>query len=574
MEPGNPDFVMSARLTGLLIAILLLLLLAWSLRTPPEVDSASHRIPAADAANEGLPSAAPAVERSVTSDILPVEKAEVRFQLRRGSTLVLLSGQLHVDSALTGSARYAVVDGHGTMTPIAAEHLLAHGRAAVVPANVHWEAGATAVLSAQSDPESGILELQVAPTLELRIRVANLAGQPLVGARVVPITDFALLEPRSACLTDRDGNAIVHLAIRGGRVQFRAEMPGFVGHQQSIAVTAAVQDLEIQLRRVLGYAVAVDRTWRGRLASDFGVGGIGAGVPRTAHSDLRDRLIRSKIFDPSAESMSLHLFSELEWIDAATGHVGLIVGDALVASMAVPVLPIDHPEFAVHRFPPEAAQSLRSHPSIEFELHPATAFLADAPDELRIRLRVHEGDPDEPGDPGYSYAECHRVTGTRYRASLPVGEYEFLSEGQDWDMSDGSLGDAADPGFLPGQRFAVRAQGAAAPIPAQLAAGETWIHYSIVDPFGRPLDARLLLFPHLDSPHPAESQFGMILRKWPEGRFVRPGQYDLMARVRSAEKCLRIGPVFTWPVADPSPDGHFRIVLPFEGEAFDPFQYQ
>ena len=562
------------RLLGLLAALLLLLLLGWWMRPPASVPSKATRISDLGATSGALQADAPSLRREPT--VIPAQNGTrgVPFRLVRDTEQVTLSGVLHVDSVESGHTEYAVDDGAGILSAESAAHLLDHARAAVIPASVHGEAGAVAVLAVQGDESSENLDLQLAPTIELRLRVTNLAGEPLAGASVVPILDFALIEPRSEQVTNADGEAVVRLAVRGSRVQFRASMPGFAPHQQAVAVEAESQQLEIRLRRILGYVVAIDRRWRGRLQGSYGVSSIGTGLPRPAYEAIQKELNQRGLVDPVSEDVYLRLFSETEWIDSATGQVGLIVGGSVVAAMEVPVLPISDPAFSVHRFPAETVSDLVSYPEVVFELLPVSSFLSTPPAEFRVRLKTWSGDPDEPGDTPHSYTLLRHVGGTRYRTALPAGEYEFEPAGLDWDMDTGSLGDAAAPGFSPGQRFRVPWEGQAEPIPIYLAPAERWIRYSIVDPFGRPLDARVLLFPHRETPHPAESQFVMIIQEWPVGRFIRPGGYDLLTRVRAEEKCLRVGPVFDWPPLHLPSDGHVRIAFPTRGEAFDPFLFQ
>ncbi len=565
-----------SRLLGTLIAFLCLLLMWWLLR-PSSAAPIARSSPSVDLAAIEAETEPPSemLREAVLSSQFG-QDAAVRFQVLKNGERVPVTGMLRTDSVEQGPATYEVEDGAGVIPSALASYLLRHARQPVIPASVTWQDGIAAISAVEFSAPDKVLNLTIAPTIELRLRVMDLAGNPISGARIIPILDFAILEPRSEYLTDSDGNAAFRLSERHGRIQFRVGKEGYAPHQQCADAASQVIELEIRLRRILGYVIAINRQWRATMTCNFGTGvrtGLGFAIPTLIRNSLLDRLTGAGLFDPVEEEVYLQLFTETEWVTESLGRAGLVVDGQIVAAMEVPVLPLSDPAFTVHRFPDDQTQQLPRHPWVQFRLIPDEAFLAEPPEELRIRLGVLEGQPDEPGDPAFTYAELRLVAGKRYRAALPIGRYEFLAEGRDWEMSSDSLGDGEDPGFAPGQTFQVPPGATSEDVLVRLAPGEQWIEYTICDTYGRQLDIRALLFPHREAPHPAESHFGIQLGVWPHGRFIRPGVYDLLAAVRSQDRVRRISSVLTWPPPG-LPHGNFPVVLPEQDSDFDPFSFQ
>lgn len=565
----------NGRLVGLLLGLMSILLLWLLLRPTTHPESAGDAVFQAES-RTGSVAASPDIGSPSPHRSLVDALDTVGFRILNQGMPYSVSGELRTSSWIEGSRTHAVSKGTGSLSVQTAEQLLTFASAASSPATFHWSEGDAAVEQVAENPELGVLDLHLAPLHSVVIQVTDLQGIPVSGAAVSAVLDLPHAIQAAAGVTDESGNAHRWLSRRGSLIQFRVSKDGYVPHQQCLEIVSVDTAIQVKLRRILGFAVAVDRRWRASTNASFGAGvssAIGLAIPRTVHQQLLEDLESKAALDARLETLSLHLFAETRWFEGSTGAVGLVVRGDTVARMEIPVLPIADPGFNIHRFPANATSQLESHPQVQLQMHPEESFLALPPEELFIRVGVVEGEPDVIEEAPYCYARMRRVRGLEYNGFLPIGTYELLTTGPDWTMGDGNLGDAGDPGFAPDQRFEV-IPGHNPTIPVSLGTDEKWIRYSIHDLHGRQLDLRAKLFPHRDASHPTESNFRFQTEPWPQGRFIRPGEYDLLANVRNGMNVIRLHEVLNWPPQGNLEDGLLRIVLPVQGSGLDPYDFQ
>jgi hypothetical protein len=334
-------------------------------------------------------------------------------------------------------------------------------------------------------------------------------------------------------------------------VALRVARSGYV--TASASAVSGEAPITFRLRRLLGVCVVHSERV---VLQEQGTMNTSGAVFAIRPDDVAGITTQHEAHHPIAdhEEYRWEIYGESKWLEDP--RMTMSYGGWFGGSFGSVTLPMQHladEDFVIHRVPEHVVAQADPLHEVQLELEPASAFLAEPPE--RIQLLVTSADPqhalqipfDEPEAVASFPISPRRISGTRYRAFLPEGDFTLLARGYDWQPRLPHK----DPALLAEVAIRVRPGAASTPIPVALHPGESFVRQRFVDPFGRPLDLGAILLPEDDALGDLMIGFFAVAGQGPLERFVRPGNYSLWIHYPDQYGSVRHPTRYVWSgVAD------------------------
>ena len=346
--------------------------------------------------------------------------------------------------------------------------------------------------------------------------------------------------------TDSSGIARFALFSDAPAVALRVARSGYV--TAAASAVSGEAPITVRLQRLLGVCIVhSDRVIFQEQATMNASGAVFALRPDDVAGITAQHEARHPIAEH--EEYRWEILGETKWLEdprLTVSFSGWFGGD--YGSVTFPMQHLADEDFAIHRVPEHIVAQVDPLHEVQFEFEPASAFLAEPPE--RIQLLVTSADPrhalqipfEEPKAAASFPISPRRISGTRYRAFLPEGDFTLLARGYDWQPRLPHK----DPTLLAEVSIRVRPGAASTPIPVALHPGESFVRQRFVDPFGRPLDLGAVLLPEDDALGDLMIGFFAVAGQGPLGRFVRPGNYSLWIHDQDRVGSVRHPTRYVW----------------------------
>jgi len=526
-----------ARQVGILTVVALLIWLGWQLSGM----KSGHGVQ--EEAAGDIPEVAPAA--------MPLDRMPIRGTEEPGPTAQaeafgqLVSAADGGDLSVSGMVRLdlAFEDGsaHGVEVPVSAgrfpldqsQYAALSERSFTEWALALWSDqiahSAASDFSANSRSDQNCISFRMPASRAVKVHVTDLKGDPVADAVVdCDLRSGWVQWGRGEVRTDGAGIAQFTVLAELSTIPVRASKAGYV--TSSEVLQSSGQPLSICLPRLLGVCVVhSDKVMLQELRTMKGASGY---LYAIRDDDITALMAQHEARFPieDIEEYRWDVIGEMSWLEAPQcmlSYQGWFGG--FLGSMTIPFQHLASEAFEVRRLPESVREGAEALHEVQFDVEPASAFLAEPPE--RIQLRVISNDLkhtlnlplEEPGQRVGFPVSPRRIAGTRYRAFLPEGEFAIEAAGHDWQ----SRLPHKDPALLANIHFAVRAGVTGPPVTIALHPGESFVRQRLVDSFGRALDVGAILLPEDESLGDFMLGYFATAGRTHLDRFVRPGNYSL-----------------------------------------------